>query len=211
MDLVRAIRFPFDEDDWIVKVVVGSLLVTLVPFLGLGYQIAVARNVIQNKRELLPGTSDLGQVITDTIMGAIAWIVYLIPISPLLCIAAAMSAASEDSDVGFMFACMSICVAGLIILYMIPVMGFFWMGMIRYAETGNFSEFVKIRALWRDVRTHLSTLLVLWGYTLVLGLLAFVASPFLLVTCVGIFVLGFWSQVSTGHLVGQAALSMDQG
>ena len=88
---------------------------------------------------------------------------------------------------------------------------FFWMGMIRYAETGNFSEFVKIRALWRDVRTHLSTLLVLWGYTLVLGLLAFVASPFLLVTCVGIFVLGFWSQVSTGHLVGQAALSMDQG
>lgn len=214
MDVVRALKFPFDDEEWMVKTVIGSLMMlvaVIFPPIYLGYQIAVARRVMRGSDRPLPGSEDLGQVLTDGIMATIAYLVYMIPILPVLCVVAVISPLAND-DVGALFV---MCITGIIIMFFIPyglVMSVVsWAGMIRYAETGNFSSFVQFRALLRDVRDNLGTFVTLLLYSMLLGLIGSIVAPLSLITCVGIFVVIFFSQTATGHLIGQAGRMIQEG
>lgn len=208
MDLVRALKFPFDDEDWPVKIAVGSL-VTLIPVIGwigsLGYQIAVARNVIRGSARPLPGSDELGQVFTDGVMAGLAGLIYALPLMPFWCLMALLSGIADGSSAGdFALACVSLLSVLLSIFYAIPATAMYWIGVMRYSQTGNFSEFTQFGALWREARANLGTLVSLLLYNLLLGLIFAVISPLALITCIGIFVLAFYSQIATGHLIGQA-------
>lgn len=214
MDIVRALKFPFDDNEWMVKTVIGSLMMLVAiifPPIFLGYQVVVARRVMRGSDRPLPGSEDLGQILTDGIMATIATLVYLIPILPLLCVMGVVSSLSGD-DAGALFA---LCITGGISLLLIPygllVSVVSWAGMIRYAETGNFSSFVQFRTLLSDVRDNLGTFVTLMLYYLLLGLIASIVAPLSLITCVGIFVVIFFSQTATGHLIGQAGRMVHEG
>ncbi len=97
------------------------------------------------------------------------------------------------------------------ILYVIAATAMTWMGIIRYTESGNFSEFLRFGELFRDVRDHMSTLLRLVLYVFLVGLVVSVAAIPLAITCVGIPALLFYSQVVSGHLLGQAGLEITRG
>ncbi|MBN1680246.1 MAG: DUF4013 domain-containing protein [Anaerolineae bacterium] len=205
MDIVRAIKFPFEDDEWPLKIIVGSLL-SLIPFIGFGYQIAVARNVINDKHKPLPGTDDLGQVLTDTIMGTIAWVVYFLPIILISCVLIFPAMAAGDSDLGSLLVCISSsCIFVLALLYAIPALLLYWMGIIRYCETGNFAEFVKLGSLWRDIRINFSPLLILLLYVVALSIIGSVVSGVIWITCIGIPLVSFLGYTATGHLIGQTA------
>jgi hypothetical protein len=215
MDFTRALSFPFDDDDWIVKFVVGTLMTLagfILPFILLGYEVNVARHVMRGKERPLPGTDNIGEVIADGLMALIAGLIYAIPAIVLGCILAFMGGLLGNSDLGgTLFACLTCCMSGFFILYGIVATALFWMGVIRYAETGNFSEFLRFSDLWDDVRANLGTLIGLLLYSIVLGLLVSVASIFLAITCVGIPALTFYSQVVSGHLIGQAGQEIVHG
>jgi hypothetical protein len=204
VDLVRALAFPFDDDEWVVKSVVGTVL-GFVP----GYQIQVARNVVQGRPDPLPAPGEVGQVLSDGVMAAIGALVYAIPIMPFVCIAMIMGSMASDSVLGgLLFGALALCITGLAIVYAIPATAMYWMGIIRYAETGNFSEFIHFGSLWADVREHFSTVLILLVYSILIGLLALAAGMILWITCIGLPLLAFWYQITTGHLIGQAAQSI---
>lgn len=208
MDLVRALKFPLDDEDWPVKIAIGSLII-LIPVIGwlgsLGYQVAVARNVIRGAARPLPGADDLGQVFTDGVMAGLAGLLYALPALPFMCVMMVLSGIADGSDAGnFALACVSVGFALLSLVYGIPASAMYWVGVMRYGQTGNFSEFTQFRALWREARAHLGTLVRLFLYNLLLGLLLSIISPLALITCVGIFVLAFYSQIASGHLIGQA-------
>jgi len=206
MDFVRAIKFPFEDREWPVKLVIGSLL-SWVPFVSTGYQISVARNVMQQKENPLPGTEDLGKVITDGVMGTIAWIIYLIPLWPFIFVSMCISGA--DNDGGFA-TCVSCCVTILAFAYAIPASMLYVMGLYRYINTGNFSSFIQIGSLWRDVTANMNALVTLVVYLVAVSILAAVAGTALVITCVGPLVVAFLAQVAIGHLIGQAASSIKQ-
>jgi hypothetical protein len=104
-----------------------------------------------------------------------------------------------------MVAALALCVTGLSIVYAIPATAMYWMGVMRYAETGNFSEFIRFGSLWADVRDHFGTMLMLLVYSILIGLVAAAAGLVLWITCIGLPLLAFWYQIATGHLIGQAA------
>ncbi|MBN1202217.1 MAG: DUF4013 domain-containing protein, partial [Anaerolineae bacterium] len=105
MDFVRAVKFPFDDDDWIVKTVIGTLL-SFIPLFSAGYQVNVARNVMRDREYPLPGSDDIGPVLTDGILATIAAILYTLPILPFVCVLMVMSGIFGESDVGgAMMAC----------------------------------------------------------------------------------------------------------
>ncbi len=211
MDLMRALRFPFEDRDWIVKVMVGSLL-CLVPFIGIGYQVSVARNVIRNRQHPLPGTNELGLVIADTVMAAIAGLIYAIPLLPFICVMSLISGVSDGSDIGAVFVlCLSCCVGLFALLYAIPALAIYSMGVIRYSETGSFSSFIQVGSLWRDVMDNTGVFLNLLLYSLLVGLAAVVIAPVAVVACVlPVLALIFFASVVTGHLIGQAGLQVIQ-
>lgn len=210
MDFVRAIKFPLDDENWITKVVVGTLL-NLIPIFGLGYTVGVARNVVHGKARPLPGTEDLGQVITDGIMATIAGFVYALPALAVGCVMGIFSSIAGESDAGgLMVACLGMFATLACLIYAIPATAMYWMGVMRYSESGNFSDFVQFGSLLRDVRAHAGVLVMLMLYVLAVGLVAALISPLLIVTCVGLLVLSFWVQIAHGHLIGQAALEIEQ-
>lgn len=207
MDFVRAIKFPFDDEDWPVKVIVGTLL-SFIPFFGPGYQVRVARNVIRGERRPLPGTNNLGQIFVDGVMASIALFIYFLPATLLMCLLIFPAMLTGDDELGGLMICLSsVCIVGFMLLYTIPATGMYTMGVIRYAETGNFSEFMRFGVLWADVRDNLSLLLTLLLYFLALGLIGSVLSVMVIV----VPFLGFLYQVASGHLIGQAGLEISRG
>ena len=212
MDITRALSFPFDDEDWIVKFVVGSLMSVVGVFLP-GYQVNVARNVIRGKKRPLPGMDNIGEVVADGLMAFIAGFVYAIPGLVIGCMLAFADWLLGNSSLGgTLLFCLSCCLGTFMILYGIVAAALYWMGVIRYAESGNFSEFMQFRDLWDDVRSNVGILLGLLIYSLVLGLLAGVLLPFSLLLCgVGELVVIFYAQIVSGHLIGQAGLEIAHG
>ncbi len=213
MDVVRAVQFPLNDQDWPSKVILGTLL-SIIPFVGPGYQVHIARNVIQGKPHPLPGSDELGQVFTDGIMATIAGLIYSLPALILSCILFFPVSAS-NSDTGFVVFCL-LCFCLLLPLLVCVVLAgaFYWTGMLRYAGSGNFSSFLEFGALWREMRAHFDILLMLLVYVVALAFAALFVAPFLAATIIGILllpVLGFWFQIAVGHLVGQAGIEMAQG
>ncbi len=216
MDITRALSFPFDDDDWIVKFAVGSLMSLVgvfLPFIPLGYQVNVARSVIRGKKRPLPAMDNVGEVIADGLMAFIAGLVYAIPGIVVGCILAFSGGLLGNSTVGgTLLLCLSCCLGTFLLLYGIVAAALYWMGVIRYAESGNFSEFMQFSDLWEDVRSNWGVLVGLLVYSLALFLMASVLLPFSLVLCgVGEFIVIFYAQVVNGHLIGQAGLEIAHG
>jgi hypothetical protein len=215
MDFGRALTFPFDDDDWMVKFVIGSLIMIVgvfLPFIPLGYQVHVARNVMQEKKRPLPGSDSLGEVMADGLYALMGALVYWIPATPVCCMLLFFGGVMGDSGLGgLLFACVALCLSGFLFLYGIVAAALFWMGVIRFAETGNFNEFLRIGGLWEDVRSHMPTALGLLIYSLAFGVLISLVAAVSVVTCVGPLVVAFYAQVVSGHLIGQAGLEITRG
>lgn len=215
MDMIRAINFPFDDDEWWVKILIGALVMLpglILPFIPLGYQIYVARQVIRGKPRPLPGASEIGQVLTDGLIAFIALLVYFLPLTILGCCLTMMAAVLGESDVGgFLFLCLTLCLSAFLIPYTLIASALYLMGMIRYGETGNFSAFIKIGDLWVDVRAHLGPLVLLWLSLMGLSLAASIGFVVVMITCVGVPILAFYLYVVSGHLIGQVGQQIVKG
>ncbi|MCZ7539367.1 MAG: DUF4013 domain-containing protein [Anaerolineae bacterium] len=204
MDFGRALSFPFDDEEWPVKVILGTLL-SLVPFFAQGYQVRVARGVVRGEKRPLPSAERLGEVFVDGVVLAVAAIIYFLPLVLIGCVLALPAILTDGSSLGGLLAvCAGCCVVMVALLYAIPALMLTYMGMIRYAETGNFSEYFRLGALIRDTRQNAGTLVVLVMYVFLFGLLAAVVAPFVAVFIVGVPLVNFYYHVATGHLIGQA-------
>ncbi|MEW6580822.1 MAG: DUF4013 domain-containing protein [Chloroflexota bacterium] len=200
MDFGRALSFPFDDEEWPVKVILGTLL-SLVPFFAQGYQVRVARGVVRGEKRPLPASHRLGEVFVDGVVMAAAAFVYFLPLVLIGCVLALPAIVSNDDLLAF---CAGCCVVLLALLYAIPALMLTFMGMIRYAETGNFAEYFRVGALIRDTRQNAGTLVVLVMYVFLFGLLAALVAPFVAVLIVGVPLVNFYFHVASGHLIGQA-------
>lgn len=211
MDPMRALRFPFDDEDWLSKTLVGTfvMIFAFLPFVPLGYQAYVARAVLRGERRPLPGGPDIGPVLSDGLIVFVAWVFYNLPLIILGCVLGFGYTVLADSDLGvLLFLCLALCLGGFMLVQLVLSTVFFGMGMIRFAETGDFSAFTAIRDLWDDVREHTMVLLELALYMIGLAIAGGVLMSAFTLTCIGAPLVGFFWQVITGHLIGQAALQV---
>ena len=107
MDFGRALSFPFDDEEWPVKVILGTLL-SLVPFFAQGYQVRVARNVVRGQKRPLPSADRLGEVFVDGVIMVAAAFVYFLPLLLIGCVIALPAAVSNDD---FLAVCVGCCAA----------------------------------------------------------------------------------------------------
>lgn len=208
MNFGRALSFPFEDEDWLTKTIIGTFVMffSFLPFVPLGYQTHVARNVLRGRRRPLPGAQDIGAALSDGLIVFVAWILYNIPLIALGCVLAFSGTVLGGSDLGvLLFLCLALCLGGFLLLFLVLSTVFFGMGMIRYVESGDFSVFIRIGDLWADVREHFMLLLELTLYLIGLGLLGGLLTSAFAVTCIGAPLLVFFWQVMSGHLIGQAA------
>ncbi|MBN2305900.1 MAG: DUF4013 domain-containing protein [Anaerolineae bacterium] len=208
MDVIRALRFPWDDRDWIVKFMIGAL-VSLIPAAWPGYQIYTARRIIRQQDERLPSNDETGRILSEGLIATIAWLVYFTPVILVLCVFTVPIFVVGNNDLGFALVSIALsCAALFAIAYSIPASALYWMGVIRYVETGRPDEFIRIPALSGAILDHLGTLLSLWVYTATLALFVLVLAPFLALTVIGLPLLAFYFHNVTGHLIGQAGITI---
>lgn len=186
MNYNNAFRYIFDDKDWLSKAGLG-LLIMIVPILNfawIGYQIQIIRNVRKNEAEILPTWDDLGTKFMDGLMIVLAGLIYSLPIILLACLPLAVMLvpliATGDQDIftalmaggAFVALCLScvIVLYGLALSVLTPIM------QIHYAEEGTFAACFKVREFFSVVQNHASTFFPAWLVVLGIGLAVSVAT-----------------------------------
>lgn len=208
MDIGRSFTFVFEDQNWVVKILIGGLAVLfsflLIPIpIILGYQLRVIRNTAHGADLPLPQWDDVGRYLSEGIQLIIGGIVYYLPVILLVCIVAGLGALTSDASgeaggvVGLLIACLN-CIVALLSLAIGLI---FPAAILRYAARGRLAAMFEFGEVWNFVRNNLGNYIVAvllgWVAGLVAGLVA-------VVTCfLGTPWTSWWATLVQGHLLGQ--------
>ncbi len=205
LDVGRALSFMFEEQDWVKKLIIaiGILLLSILilPYFILqGYILDIIRRVGRQQTPELPAWDNWGKYLSDGFMSAIALFVYSLPMVLLMCCAMIPIAALGDAggdDVAPIIVLLMCCVMGFAFIMQLGVYLIYYAGLIRYADTGNFSVFFQFGQLWGFVRQNLNN----YGLALLITIGAGMIGSF-------IPILGtVWAMLVSAHLYGQVLRS----
>jgi hypothetical protein len=213
MDIGKAFGFVFEDENWIVKVLIGAgvftvgilfswLIVPLVlafAILG-GYQVEIIRRVMRGDLDALPEWDDWGQLIADGLKVIVIAIVYALPaIIVSLCLGVPAGILSEDapgfsSALSLLSSCLGI-LWSIVVAILLPAAVAFFVDRDELAAAFRFGEVLTF------VRDNLSTYLVTFVMYVVASIIGSLGS---LVCGIGVLVTVPYSYMVIGHLYGQA-------
>ena len=214
MDYGKAITFVFEDEEWIVKVLIGGLVWlltilfswTLIGALAglallLGYMVALLRNVRRGDERPLPAWDEWGDKLLDGFKLMVIFFVWTLPIIVVSLPFGIIIGLAGDSDVGPVVSILALCLNCLIILYSIFVGLAAPAITIKYAERGEFSDGFKFGEIYAFTRDHILDVIVI---LIVLLFVNMVASFIGMLLCgVGLLFTGFYTILVQGHLYGQ--------
>ncbi len=213
MDLGAAFGYVFEDEDWIIKIILGALIM-LIPFFGqfamMGYGIAIIRNVRAGDPRPLPDWSNIGDYLLDGLKIGVVMLIYAIPLFIIICpitfigILPVLGGESEElvTALAGLSGILSIGLTCLIILYSLLLALVTPILQIRYAESGEIGACLQIGEVFSALSANLGNILmaalIYWAAsailvpiatTLTLGLLALPSAV--------------WLKALSSHLYGQ--------
>ena len=228
MDIQKSFSFQFEDQDWINKLGLGTLisLVPLLNFAWSGYMVDIVRNVIDGSARPLPNWDDLGKKFTDGLLLALASLIYMLPVLLLLGIPLTMLvfsgllSGSQDlrdisgilASTGGIFATLAGCFA---FLYAVAFSFIYPAMLLVFARERTFGSCFQFRRILDVITRDPGRYLTVWGISIVAGLVvgmvvSIVTSLIGWIPCIGwaiaiILSLGSTVYISSihAHLVGQ--------
>ncbi|HET89823.1 MAG TPA: DUF4013 domain-containing protein [Chloroflexi bacterium] len=213
MDLGKAFSYVFEDEEWIVKILLGALLM-LIPIVGqfalMGYGIAIIRNVRAGEPRPLPNWSAFGEYLLDGLKLWAVTLVYTLPLFVIICpitfvwILPALGGESEDLVVALagLSGILSIGLICLVTLYSILLAIVAPVLQIRYAKSGEIGDCLQIGAVFRDAFANLGSIimvaLVWWAASIILVPIATTVTLGLLALPASV-----WLRTLSSHLYGQ--------
>jgi hypothetical protein len=214
MDIGKSFAFVFEDEQWIVKVLIAAailfvgilfswvLLIPLILALALlaGYSVEITRRVMRGELSKLPEWDNWGELIADGLKVIVIGIVYAIPIILVgLCLGIPAAILSNDNNAfgGVLNAFMSCLnlIWAIILSLLLPA------AIAKYVAENNLGaafRFGEVIALVRDnFTTYLITFLMSWVANLIGQLGSIVCG-------IGWFFTVPYAFMVTGHLYGQA-------
>jgi len=219
MDIGKSLTYVFEDDRWVVKLLIGTGLVILsfliIPiFFVQGYMVKIVRNMLDGLEKPLPEWEDWGKLFMDGLYLTIAGLVYSAPIWLLMICGTAVflpagltegdlsSTMAAAGGISFMLIACLAMILGILIALLYPAI------TVQYAHEDNLGacfRFSEIIAMTREnLGDVIIALLVLLGVGLVLGLLGVIP----LIGWVIALVASFYTTVVSGHLFGQIGRHM---
>jgi hypothetical protein len=215
MDIGRAFGYVFDDDRWIIKLLIAAAILALgflffwlvIPiflaaFLLNGYGIEITRRVINRDPDVLPEWDNWGQLLIDGVKMFVIELVYALPIILVgVCLGPMIGVFAENAEevsgvLSAIMSCLNLLWAIVLGLLLPAAIAFF----VANDDLSAAFRFGDIFGFVRDnFATYLIVLLIGWVASIIGGL-------GLLVCGVGILVTGPYSGWITSHLAGQAYL-----
>ncbi|MCL6432175.1 MAG: DUF4013 domain-containing protein [Anaerolineae bacterium] len=204
MDVGRAYGYVFDDDNWIVKVLIGGLL-NLIPIVSLvttGYALRALRNVADGRELPLPEWSDFGDYFVRGLLVALAALIYGIPLGLLIILSLGFFGLNGDRGAGPL----ALCGTGLACLasvYFVLLLLWFPAAVARFALAGDLGAFFRFdeigRFITRDTGAYIVALLAALLASLIAGIVGGILCG------VGVAFASFWAGLVFAHLFGQVA------
>lgn len=222
----RAIQHPFEDKDWMVKMLIGAG-VSLVPILNFamnGYALDVLRNTSRGQDMPLPSWNDLGRQFVDGLKLFVVQLIYSIPILVLvfglMILGVGFGITSDSMDrnatrtlgsalgvVSLGVACLSM-LYGLVIAFLTPAM---YIQVARTGDIGAAFNFNEINALirrnsgdyWLAVLVPVAIGVVLAVPLGVIGAIPFVGWCLVVLIVPVAVLLSPYVNIVFGHIYGQ--------
>lgn len=221
MDIVQTVSYIFDDDDWVTKLIITGAVVIGTSFAGIliglvfvaalhGWTIHLIRNMINDEPNPMPTWDDFGAKMQLGVQPTVAWILYFLPLTIVVCVLVALPIALaggnvDDSLLGVVGVSTLCFVIPFTIAYLILANLFFTVGTIRYAQTEQMSAYLNVGTLWRTITRNASTTgeYILYSILIAFGLILVHGLP----------VIGSLAAIAlqapvTGNLLGQYALAL---
>jgi len=204
MDFGLAFTFPFQDQDWVKKIVLTAVIM-LIPLVGqiavLGWMVALTRRVIAGEEHPLPGWDDFGGLFMDGLKAMVVGLVYSLPILVTVLPFSILGAIFDNGDSISVFEILSICLGCFAALYGF-LYAFIWPAALgELAATGEIGAALKVGKIVRRVQAALGPYLIVLLGTIVAS---FVAGLGVILCFVGVIFTGVLAYTVQGHLAGQA-------
>lgn len=214
MDIGKSFTFVFEDDQWIVKILIAAailllgvlfswmLLIPLIlagALLG-GYSVAIIRQVLRGELDSLPEWDNWGDLLVDGLKVIVIGIVYALPLIILtLCLGVPVLGFSQDapgasSGLGF-------CWSFLALLYAIAISLVYPAAVAFFAAEGEMSAAFRFGEVFGFVRDNFATYLVAF---LMSWVASFIGNLGGLVCGIGWLVTMPYAVMVIGHVYGQA-------
>jgi hypothetical protein len=207
MDFGKSFTYPFEDKEWVTKLLIGSLL-SLIPFVNIatyGYALRIVKNVADGVEQPLPNWDDMGDYFMKGLIATLGTLVYFLPVIALAVLIAVFSALAgyDPNTNSAQFAPFVVCVWGLSCitgLYSLFAALILPAAYAKYAISGEFGAFFRFREILSFITSNLGDYIIV----LILACVAyFVASFGVILCCIGIVFTEFWALLVGPHLLGQ--------
>lgn len=208
MDIERSLRFIWEDEDWIKKLLIAAVLtITGIGGIGTaGWLAELARRVANDEDEPLPDWDDIGKYFIYGLKYMAVAFIWSLPIIVLIVgisLVSVFSFTQDDNSAVFgVFMFSSICIFILTFVYILFLTMMMMPLWVQLAEDTPFGELVNPARTWTLLRANLAGYLVVM---LITWLATFIASLAGAILCgIGLIFTGVIAQIFFAHLVGQA-------
>ena len=220
VDFSRTLKFVFEDPEWAKKVLIGGAFMLLSIFLVgtffvMGYFMRVIQRAARGEARPLPEWDDLGGIFGDGVKAVGVYLAYTLP-PFLLLIGMAFAAAifgggmigilqhsQEAADAFGALASLAFLVVYLLFwVLMLALMFFLPAPLTRMALVGDFRAGLDVREGIAFIKRNLSNYVLAISFYL---LAAFIAQFGVLLCCIGVFPVSFWSLLVLGYGLGETA------
>lgn len=219
MDFTRAITYPFEDPDWVKKLLI-ALVAGFIPIVGnplalAGWSVELSQRVKNGHPTPLPEWENFGDIIRRGLNPVIAQLAYQIPTIIFFCIAMAVvivpAMGGEEAFENLAGPAMIAfwCCMCIIVLYSIAAGIVYWGGYLRYLnneELGTFFQFGDNIAL---VQNNVGDFLMVLVYFLLAGVIVGIASS--ITAGIGSILATPFMAYFGGHIIGQLAAKLTGG
>ncbi len=214
MDLGKAFTYVFDDPNWIMKVLIGGivLLIPIVNFAVYGYMLTTLKNVADGQPSPLPEWSDFGAHFMKGLYAVVGVIVYLLPGIVVICCAqlltigvGSVAGAAGGRDAGgaaaSLVGLLGLCLSCIAYLYIFVAALTLYAPLTRFAMSQNqLSIFWDFRGnldfIQKNLSNYIIALLIAW-------VASFVAGFGVILCVVGVLFTSFWATLVASNVFGQ--------
>jgi len=213
MDIGKAFTFVLDDEDKIIKLLIGAIvaIIPIVNLAGLGYMVQLVRNVRDDQETPLPTWEDFGNYFMDGLKVFVGMLVYSLPLILLICVFGVVligvnNIPDRQAAEGIMIV-MIICLSCFTLFFsLIPFIAL--PALVAYfAETAEMAAMWRVGEIWSFIQADIGSYAIL----LLVALIAiFLIAPLGGIACgIGIFITNWYAYLIFGHLTGQLARNND--
>jgi hypothetical protein len=198
MDYGKIIKFPMQDKDWIMKVIIGGILsiIPIINFIAFGYEFKVMKNAI-SKTPGMPEWKGFGDLFVKGLVIFVIALLYMIV--PLIIFGAIAGFSTLSYAMGDLTNPYSIVMAILPALFvgglLMLIIGFILpMAIAMYAKSDNFGDAFKFGEILNRIKSIFGEYLVSYIIIIILGIILGLIS---LIPVIG-WILGFFGTFYLG-------------